>query len=193
MNTDRAKGTLLRTAAFRAAGFRIVLMACLASVAVIAPVQAQGRSGQSNGAAGQGNQGNQGSQGSPGNSGNAPGRSDSGSPGNSANAPGRSASGSSPGQPANQDTPATTSNDPPGLDQSDALQAVRDEEIHALKELLPRVANRYGGKVISVTLGQDGERLVYTFKIRSRDGRVQAVHMDARTGQFLVFPGIWVR
>ena len=163
----------------------------------------QGNSGSSDdrgdkGSEDKGSQG-KGSQGESSRSGSVPDSSDderdsrSGSSrGNSASSPGNSsaARANAPGQNRGFGSGSRSDNTgsrPPGLDQSDVLDAVRDDKIFSLKQLLPRVTDRYNGKVIDVALWPEEERLVYSFKLRMENGTVRTIRMDAHTGRFLGF------
>jgi Peptidase propeptide and YPEB domain len=67
-------------------------------------------------------------------------------------------------------------------DQYDARKAVNAGDAISLEEALRKLRLRYPGKVISVNLGDSGNRLMYWFKVKSSDGHVRKVVMDAKTG-----------
>ena len=69
-------------------------------------------------------------------------------------------------------------------DQDKALDAARKGKIISLKDALEHVATKYEGKVISVSLRTTSTREIYQMKIRTPDGTIQEVRMDARTGKF---------
>jgi uncharacterized membrane protein YkoI len=68
-------------------------------------------------------------------------------------------------------------------DQYGAQDAVKSGSAISLEEALKKLHTRYPGKVISVNLGESGNRLVYWFKVKSSDGNVRKVVMDAKTGR----------
>jgi Peptidase propeptide and YPEB domain len=68
-------------------------------------------------------------------------------------------------------------------DQYDAREAVSSGKAIALEQALKKLRARYPGKVISVNLGESGGRLLYWFKVKSSDGSVRKVVMDAKTGR----------
>jgi uncharacterized membrane protein YkoI len=209
MTVQREGCPVARLAAMTAAGFRVVVLAgCISLISlstVLAENEGNGRSESSQGNSGssddRGDKGSQGkeSQGESSRSGSVPDSSDderdsrSGSSrGNSASSSGNSsaARANAPGQ--NRGFGSASRSDssdsrPPGLDQSDVLDAVRDDKIFSLKQLLPRVTDRYNGKVIDVALWPEDERLVYSFKLRMENGTVRTIRMDAHTGRFLGF------
>ena len=67
-------------------------------------------------------------------------------------------------------------------DQYGAREAVKSGNAMPLEEALKKLRARYPGKVISVNLGEQGSRLLYWFKVKSADGNVRRVVMDAKTG-----------
>jgi uncharacterized membrane protein YkoI len=67
-------------------------------------------------------------------------------------------------------------------DQYEAQEAVKSGNAMSLEEALKKLRARYPGKVISVNLGEQGSRLLYWFKVKSADGNVRKVVMDAKTG-----------
>jgi len=192
-----------RLAAILAAGFRVAVIAGFVSLISLPPANADSEGkggGDSSASDSPGSSGDRGDKGSPGESSrsdSAPGKSDDGrgsssrsAPGNSASSPGSSsaAHANAPGQ--DRGSPGALQADrpqpaPPGLSQADALNAVRADEIFSLKQLLPRVTDRYRGKVIDVALWPEDDRLVYSFKLRTENGTVRTIRMDARTGRFL--------
>ena len=68
-------------------------------------------------------------------------------------------------------------------DQYGAREAVSSGRAIALEQALKKLRARYPGKVISVNLGESGGRLLYWFKVKSGDGSVRKVVMDAKTGR----------
>ena len=68
-------------------------------------------------------------------------------------------------------------------DQYDARKAVSSGYAMSLEAALGKLRTQYPGKVISVNLGEAGSRLVYWFKVKSSDGNVRKVVMDAKTGE----------
>lgn len=68
-------------------------------------------------------------------------------------------------------------------DQYEARKAVSSGEAISLQAALRKLRVRYPGKVISVNLGASDSRLVYWFKVKSSDGNVRRVVMDAKTGR----------
>ena len=67
-------------------------------------------------------------------------------------------------------------------DQYQAREEVKSGNALPLEEALKKLRARYPGKVISVNLGEQGARLCYWFKVKSEDGNVRKVVMDAKTG-----------
>jgi uncharacterized iron-regulated membrane protein len=68
-------------------------------------------------------------------------------------------------------------------DQYSAQDAVKSGNAIPLEQALQKLRTRYPGKVISVNLGELGTRLCYWFKVKSEDGNVRKVVMDAKTGK----------
>jgi Peptidase propeptide and YPEB domain len=68
------------------------------------------------------------------------------------------------------------------LDQYEAREAVRSGNAMPLEEALKKLRARYPGKVIAVSMGEAESRLCYWFKVKSGDGNVRKVVMDAKTG-----------
>ena len=68
-------------------------------------------------------------------------------------------------------------------DQYGAQKAVSDGKAISLETALKKLRVRYPGKVISVNLGEAGGRLLYWFKVKTSDGTVRKVVMDAKTGK----------
>ena len=68
-------------------------------------------------------------------------------------------------------------------DQYQAREAVKSGNALPLEEALKKLRARYPGKVISVNLGELGPRLCYWFKVKSDDGNVRKIVMDAKTGK----------
>jgi hypothetical protein len=68
-------------------------------------------------------------------------------------------------------------------DQYQARDAVKSGNALPLEEALKKLRARYPGKVISVNLGELGPRLCYWFKVKSDDGNVRKIVMDAKTGK----------
>jgi hypothetical protein len=69
------------------------------------------------------------------------------------------------------------------LDQYGAREAVRSGNAMPLEEALKKLRARYPGKVIAVSMGNAESRLCYWFKVKSGDGNVRKVVMDAKTGK----------
>lgn len=69
------------------------------------------------------------------------------------------------------------------LDQYDAREAVKSGNAMPLEQALKKLRARYPGKVIAVSLGVAESRLCYWFKVKSGDGGVRKVVMDAKTGK----------
>ena len=67
-------------------------------------------------------------------------------------------------------------------DQYQAREEVKSGNAMPLEAALKKLRARYPGKVISVNLGEQGARLCYWFKVKSEDGNVRKVVMDAKTG-----------
>jgi Peptidase propeptide and YPEB domain len=68
-------------------------------------------------------------------------------------------------------------------DQYQARDAVKSGNAMPLEQALKKLSARYPGKVISVNLGELGPRLCYWFKVKSDDGNVRKIVMDAKTGK----------
>lgn len=68
-------------------------------------------------------------------------------------------------------------------DQYGAQAAVESGRAIPLEAALKKLRQRYPGRVISVNLGESGKRLVYWFKVKSDNGIVRKVVMDAKTGK----------
>jgi hypothetical protein len=68
-------------------------------------------------------------------------------------------------------------------DQYGAQDAVSSGNAISLEDALKRLRARVPGKVISVNLGESGGRLLYWFKVKTSDGAVRKVIMDAKTGR----------
>lgn len=69
------------------------------------------------------------------------------------------------------------------LDQYGAREAVKSGNAMPLEEALKKLRARYPGKVIAVSMGKAESRLCYWFKVKSGDGNVRKVVMDAKTGK----------
>ena len=69
------------------------------------------------------------------------------------------------------------------LDQYEAREAVKSGNAMPLEEALKRLRVRYPGKVIAVSMGEAEARLCYWFKVKSGDGNVRKVVMDAKSGK----------
>ena len=74
-------------------------------------------------------------------------------------------------------------------DQDDILDAVKKGKVISLEKAMKSLQSRYSGRVIDAKLRGNGEDLVYSFKLKSTDGKVRRVEMDARTGKLLNFLG----
>lgn len=72
-------------------------------------------------------------------------------------------------------------------DHNRARDAVRQQQIRPLGEVLAAVQSRYPGRVMDVQL--DSGRWVYSVKLLSPDGRVQVISVDARTARILNVQG----
>lgn len=70
------------------------------------------------------------------------------------------------------------------LDQYGAREAVKSGAAMPLEQALIKLRARHPGKVISVSMGVAESRLCYWFKVKSGDGSVRKVVMDAKTGKF---------
>ena len=70
------------------------------------------------------------------------------------------------------------------LDQNGALAAVASGEAMALELALKKLGQRIPGRVIDVKLRIESSRLVYRFKVKTADGLVRKVVMDAKSGKF---------
>jgi hypothetical protein len=65
-------------------------------------------------------------------------------------------------------------------DWSDAAPIVRDNNLVAARDLQKWVRKRLKGKVIRVTLCQDGERYIYRLLVREPKGRIRNRTVDAK-------------
>jgi uncharacterized membrane protein YkoI len=74
-------------------------------------------------------------------------------------------------------------------EQDRALSAVSAGRAMSLEQAMKRLRVQYAGRVIDVALRNDGKRLVYRFKLKSNDGVVRKVTMDAATGDIRGFLG----
>ncbi len=72
-------------------------------------------------------------------------------------------------------------------DHNRARDAVRQQQIRPLGEVLAAVQGRYPGRVMDVQL--DSGRFVYLVKLLSPGGRVQVISVDARTARILSVQG----
>ena len=63
-----------------------------------------------------------------------------------------------------------------------AYEAVGRGEARPLAEILEMIGADLGGEVVGVELEHEGRGYVYELKIITRDGRLQEVYVDARTG-----------
>lgn len=63
-----------------------------------------------------------------------------------------------------------------------AMKAVSSGRAMSLEDAMKRLGGKYSGRVIDVSLGKEGKRLVYRFKVKSDQGVVRKVIMDAATG-----------
>ena len=69
-------------------------------------------------------------------------------------------------------------------DQDRAFEAAGKGEIISLKDALREVASRYDGKVIEINLRSSTTSEIYQMKLRTPDGTIKILKMDARTGKF---------
>lgn len=65
-------------------------------------------------------------------------------------------------------------------DWSDAAPIVREQGLVPARELQTWVRKKLKGKVISVTLCQDGERYIYRLTVREPKGRIRNRTVDAK-------------
>jgi len=198
MTVHREWHLATRLAAILAAGFRVAVIAGFVTLLSLSSVLADNEGRGPGGSSPSGGPGDKGSPGESSRGDSGPGKSDGRGPGGEG-PPGRSASTSRSSPAAIANAPGRNPGPlgavrsdrappaPPGFDQIDALNAVRADEIYSLKQLLPRVTDRYKGKVIDVALWPEEDRLVYSFKLRTDRGSVRTIRMDARTGRFLGF------
>jgi len=82
-------------------------------------------------------------------------------------------------------------NERPGLpsrhglktDQDEALAAVENGKILPLKGALKQVTEIVSGKVIDVKMSQTSDGGVYHVKVRTPDGEIRNIDIDAKTGK----------
>ncbi len=72
-------------------------------------------------------------------------------------------------------------------DHNRARDAVRQQQIRPLGEVLSAVQGRFPGRVMDVQL--DSGRWIYLVKLLTPDGRVQVISVDARTARILNVQG----
>lgn len=72
-------------------------------------------------------------------------------------------------------------------DHNRARDAVRQQQIRPLGEVLAAVQGRYPGRVMDVQL--ESGQWVYLVKLLTQDGRVQVIAVDARTARILSVQG----
>jgi uncharacterized membrane protein YkoI len=70
-------------------------------------------------------------------------------------------------------------------DQDFAIQALRRGEILPLNRILALATRRVPGDVLKVKLERRRGEVVYEVKILERSGRVQELHLNARSGAVL--------
>ncbi|MEN9894615.1 MAG: hypothetical protein RIR97_467, partial [Pseudomonadota bacterium] len=93
-----------------------------------------------------------------------------------------------PANPPVKDTPPSTASNPapkPVLDQDKALTAVQNGTIMPLKDALKQVMDTYPGKVIDIQMTQTMVGSLYDVKIRTPEGEIKSVTVDAKTGQIV--------
>jgi len=66
-----------------------------------------------------------------------------------------------------------------------AYDAVGRGEARPLAEILDQVGAELGGEVVGVEFEREDRGYVYELKVITRDGRLQEVYVDARTGRIL--------
>jgi Peptidase propeptide and YPEB domain len=69
-------------------------------------------------------------------------------------------------------------------EQDRAKADVEEGKALPLEEALKALGAHIPGRVIDVSLKSESQRLVYRFKVKSDDGSVRSVVMDAKTGKF---------
>ena len=74
-------------------------------------------------------------------------------------------------------------------DQDEVLAAVENGTIMPWKEALKQLSRHVSGKIIGVRMNQTAERSVYQVKVRTPDGEIKSVLVDAATGQILQTQG----
>ena len=74
-------------------------------------------------------------------------------------------------------------------DQDEALAAVENGTIMPWKEALKQLSHNVSGKVIGVRMSQTSEGSVYQVKVRTPEGEIKRVLVDAKTGQILQILG----
>lgn len=72
-----------------------------------------------------------------------------------------------------------------GEDHNLALDARQDERIRPLDDILDALPPELRGVVIEIEVECEGERLRYELKLRTPDGRIVELLVDAMTGEVL--------
>jgi len=72
-----------------------------------------------------------------------------------------------------------------GRDHDRAREALERGEILPLHEILPRVEDRFGGRLLEVELERDKGRFVYEIELITGKGRILEVVVDAASGVVL--------
>lgn len=70
-------------------------------------------------------------------------------------------------------------------DHDRARDALEEGEARPLREIIPLAFRAVPGEIVEIELERKHGRLVYEIEILGRDGRVQEVTLDARTGAVL--------
>jgi len=70
-------------------------------------------------------------------------------------------------------------------DQDEALAAVENGTIMPWKEAVKHLSRNVSGKIIGVRINQTSDRSVYQVKVRTPEGEIKNVLVDAATGQIL--------
>lgn len=72
-----------------------------------------------------------------------------------------------------------------GRDQDRARKAWKEGRARPLADILDRLGDRLGGRIVGVELEGDDRRPVYEFKVVTPDGRLLEIDVDAMTAEIL--------
>lgn len=68
-------------------------------------------------------------------------------------------------------------------DQDDVRDAVKKGDIISLERAMKSLREHQSGRIIDASLRTKGRDIVYSFKLKTDDGKIRRIEMNARTGK----------